>query len=189
MTVGILALQGDFAKHHEVFARLGVQARDVRTISELQEVSGLVIPGGESTTLTKLISADLRAALCEFALTKPVWGTCAGMIMISKSEPDALVRPLRLLDIRVNRNGFGRQLHSFEANVDVAAALGQPELALNGIFIRAPRIEAIGADCEPFAWLEDEVVGVRAESIMASSFHPELSGDDRVHRYFVSLCR
>lgn len=190
MTIGILALQGDFAKHHEAFARCGVKSSEVRTNFDLQGIAGLVIPGGESTTLTKLMTDELRAGLIQFAESKPVWGTCAGMIMISQTESDVRVKPLGLMDIRVNRNGFGRQVHSFESPVRISEEMSpENKSAFDGIFIRAPRLESIGKKCIPLAWLGEEVVCVREKNYLASSFHPELTHDERLHRYFISLCR
>lgn len=188
MIIGLLALQGDFALHHAALGRLGVESRDVRVPDELAPLSGLIIPGGESTTMTKLLTDDLRRALNDFAKTMPVWGTCAGMIMISQTLTDARVKPFGWMNLQVDRNGFGRQVHSFEEPIKLAPELGGGE-PLNGIFIRAPRVLSYGSDCKPLAWLAQEVVALQSGNFLATSFHPELAGDDRMHRYFCSLCR
>ncbi|MBI5059635.1 pyridoxal 5'-phosphate synthase glutaminase subunit PdxT [candidate division KSB1 bacterium] len=184
-TVGLLALQGDFAKHRERFEHLGVRVREIRTETELAGVAGLVIPGGESTTLTRLMTVPLRSALDEFAKSHAVWGTCAGMIMLSRGVADPRVAAFEWMDFEVDRNGFGRQLHSFEADLRVDPELGSG--TLHGVFIRAPRIRTYGPDCRPLVWYEAEPVCIRQGRILATSFHPELTADDRLHRYFLSL--
>ncbi len=185
--VGILSLQGDFEKHRKMFAVLGADAREVRVPSDLNGLSGLVIPGGESTAMTKLMSPALRAALLDFVQAKPVWGTCAGMIMLSKDVSDPRVQPLGVMDIDVDRNGFGRQVHSFEADLRVSPDIGQPDAPLHGVFIRAPRLRGFSPDVRPLVWLNDEPVCVRQANCLASSFHPELTEDARLHRYFLSM--
>jgi pyridoxal 5'-phosphate synthase pdxT subunit len=187
VTVGLLALQGDFAAHRARFVGLGVDVREVRTQADLDGTSGLVIPGGESTTLTKLLTVSLRDALNDYALGHAVWGTCAGMIMLSRGVDDPRVRSFGWMDIVVDRNGFGRQVHSFEAELRVAPAIGGD--SLHGVFIRAPRIRTLGKECEPLVWLGDEPVCVRQGRLLASSFHPELTADDRMHRYFLTMAR
>ena len=185
--VGILALQGDVERHRAKFAALNVETRDVRMPDDLQALSGLIIPGGESTTMTKLLSSELRAALLVFVQVHPVWGTCAGMIMLSKDARDPRVQPFGLLDIDVDRNGFGRQVHSFEADLLVSPALDQPEVPLDGVFIRAPRLRGFASDVTPLVWLGQEPVCVRQNNVLASSFHPELTDDARLHRYFLTM--
>jgi 5'-phosphate synthase pdxT subunit len=187
MTVGVLALQGDFEKHTRAFESLGVDAREVRTAQELNGLSGLVIPGGESTTMTKLLLPELREALMEFCRTHPVWGTCAGMIMLSRDVSDVRVKPLGFLNAEIARNGFGRQVHSFEAELKVAAEIPEPEKPLHGIFIRAPRLLSLGAGVKPLVWLGEEPVCIRQDHFLASSFHPELTGDLRLQRYFLKM--
>ena len=185
--VGVLSLQGDFEQHRVKFAALGAEAREVRTADDLKQVSALVIPGGESTAMTKLMSPELRAALQDFVMVKPVWGTCAGMIMLSQDASDPRVQPLGAMEIDVDRNGFGRQVHSFEADLRVSPDLGEPEQPLHGVFIRAPRLRGYAPNVKPLVWLGDEPVAVRQDNRLASSFHPELSEDDRLHRYFLSM--
>ncbi len=187
MRIGLLALQGDFAMHHEMFRSLGAETAEVRTETELNSVDALVIPGGESSTMTKLLSNELREELQRFGKSHAVWGTCAGMIMISQSPSDARVKPLGWMSFTVSRNGFGRQVHSFEADLDLAERIEDSYLFFHGVFIRAPRILEISNDVTPLAWLEDEVVCVQQGNWMASSFHPELTDDPRLHRYFLSL--
>jgi pyridoxal 5'-phosphate synthase pdxT subunit len=185
--VGALALQGDFAQHVRTFRSLGAEAREVRTADDLADLAGLVIPGGESTTMTKLLTPDLRAALEAFCRAHPVWGTCAGMIMLSREAADPRVRPFGFLDVDIERNGYGRQVHSFEADLRAAPELGDPDRPLHGIFIRAPRLTRLGPDVVPLIWLDDEPVCVRQGHFLASAFHPELTGDTRLPRYFLSL--
>jgi pyridoxal 5'-phosphate synthase pdxT subunit len=185
--IGVLALQGDFEKHTRKFAELDVATRAVKTPADLEGLSGLVIPGGESTTMTKLMVPELRSALLKFCETRAVWGTCAGMIMLSRDASDPRVQPLGLLDVEIIRNGYGRQVHSFEAELRVAEEVGEPQKTLHGIFIRAPRLKRLGKNVRPLVWLGDEAVAVRQDHFMASAFHPELTDDARLHRYFLTM--
>jgi len=137
--------------------------------------------------MTKLMSPELRMAVLEFVRSRPVWGTCAGMIMLAKDASDPRVVPLSLMDIDVDRNGFGRQVHSFEASLRVSPELGDQEKRLHGVFIRAPRLRGFAADVRPLVWMDEEPVCVRQKNCLASSFHPELTDDDRVHRYFLAM--
>jgi 5'-phosphate synthase pdxT subunit len=185
--IGVLALQGDFEKHVRAFEAAGAEAREVRTAQELEGLSGLIIPGGESTTLTKLLLSELRDSLMAFCRTHPVWGTCAGMIMLSKDASDPRVNPLGFMDIEIIRNGYGRQVHSFEAELRVSNEVGHPESPLHGVFIRAPRITGMQETVRPLAWLGNDPVCVVQGHFMASAFHPELTDDLRLHKYFLSL--
>jgi len=185
--VGVLALQGDFERHRAALTAAGADSREVRTAEDLQGISALIIPGGESTTMTLLLDAGLREPLMEFCREHPVWGTCAGMILLAKSAGDPRIRPLELMDVEINRNGFGRQVHSFEAELRVSEELGEVERPLRGVFIRAPRITKLGRDVQTLAWLEGEPVCVRQDHFLASSFHPELTDDVRLHRYFLLM--
>lgn len=185
--MGVLALQGDFAKHRAALRALGVESREVRTAAELEGLSAIIFPGGESTTMTLLLDAGLREPLREFSRDHPVWGTCAGLIMLAKSSDDPRIRPLGFMDIDVARNGFGRQVHSFEANLRVADEIGDPERPLQGVFIRAPRLRNYGSTVHPLLWLGEEAVCVRQDHFLASSFHPELTDDLRLHRYFLTM--
>jgi len=189
--VGVLALQGDFAEHIAMLRRLGVDAREVRLPAELERLGGLIIPGGESTTIGKLATDfGLMEPLRHFGANKPIWGTCAGAIFLSKDIQRE--QPLLgLMDITVTRNAFGRQVDSFEVLLDVPAlaALNKEKAPFHAIFIRAPLIESIDAeDVEVLAKLDDgTIVAARQGHLLATSFHPELSEDDRFHRLFLSM--
>ena len=191
MKIGVLALQGDFDEHIAVLRRLGVETREVRLPEELEGLDGLIIPGGESTTIGKLaIDFGLVDPLRSFGNEKPVWGTCAGAIFLSKDIQHE--QPLLgLMDITVSRNAFGRQVDSFEIDLDVPALarVDKQNQPFNSVFIRAPMIESVNADdVEVLAALEDgAIVAVRQGHLMATSFHPELSEDDRFHKYFLLL--
>ena len=187
--IGVLALQGDFAEHISAFRRLGVAAREVRRPEELSGLNGLVIPRGESTTLGRLMSEfSLLDPLRELAQNSfPIWGTCAGLIVLARRASDLDWPTLAALDIAVRRNAFGRQVDSFEADLAVPA-LGAT--AFHAVFIRAPIVEEIGAGVEVLATLEDgKAVAVRQGNALATAFHPELTEDDRFHRYFLEIVR
>jgi 5'-phosphate synthase pdxT subunit len=172
--VGVLALQGDFEAHAKVLAELGAEARGVRTPADLEGLDGLVIPGGESTTMTLGIEREgLAEPLREFVRGgRPTLGTCAGLIMLDRDHLD-------LLDVRVRRNAFGRQLHSFEAVLDFK---GGP---LTAVFIRAPWVEERGDDVEVLAEVDGHPVAVRQGNILAVAFHPELADERRLHRWLL----
>ena len=190
MKIGVLALQGDFAEHLAVLSRLGVQASAVRLLADLEGLDGLIIPGGESTTIGKLaVDFGLIEPLRAFGKAKPIWGTCAGAIFLSKDARRA--QPLlSLMDITVERNAFGRQVESFEAELDVPAlkevdATNQP---VHAVFIRAPLIEKVSGAAQGLASLPDgRIVAAQEGHLLATAFHPELTGDDRFHRYFLKL--
>jgi 5'-phosphate synthase pdxT subunit len=179
---GVLALQGDFAAHLVLFSALGAEARPIRRARELEEIDGLVIPGGESTTLAKLIDTlELREPLREFASSKPVLGTCAGAILLARKLTNSGgVEPLGVMDIDVERNGFGRQIDSFEDEIGLADALAS-EGPARGVFIRAPRIRRVGKGLEVLAVYGQEAVVVREGRHLALTFHPEINGDPRWH--------
>lgn len=191
-TIGVLAVQGDVREHVRMLDGLGVQAITVRRTSELDACDGLVIPGGESTTMAKLartfdLFEPIRQRVTEGL---PAFGTCAGMIMLADRIEDGAAGQETLggLDITVRRNAFGRQVDSFEADLAVAG-LAAP---VHAIFIRAPWVESVGPDVDVLARVEDgpaagRIVAVRQGSLMATSFHPEVGGDARVHRLFVDL--
>ncbi len=191
MKIGVLALQGDFDEHIAVLRRLGVETREVRLPEELEGLDGLIIPGGESTTIGKLaIDFGLMDPLRSFGNEKPVWGTCAGAIFLSKDIQHE--QPLLgLMDITVSRNAFGRQVDSFEIDLDVPALarVDKQNQPFNSVFIRAPMIESVNDDdVEVLAALDDgTVVAVQQGHLLATSFHPELSEDDRFHKYFLLL--
>jgi 5'-phosphate synthase pdxT subunit len=193
MRIGVLALQGDFVEHIEILRRAGAVGIEVRLPRDLAAIDGLIIPGGESTTIGRLaVLYDLIEPIRRLAETKPVWGTCAGAIFLSKDVHQR--QPvLGLMDIVVRRNAFGRQVDSFEIDLDVpalaAAGTGQSR-PFHAIFIRAPVIERVGADAEVLARLPDgRIVAAREGRLLATSFHPELTRDDRFHRYFLTLGR
>ncbi len=185
--VGVLGLQGDFAEHLRTLRELGVDAIDVRRPAQLDEVDALIIPGGESTTIGKLAKRyDILPKLQErVAEGMPVWGTCAGAIFLAKDVPGHPHPVAALMDISVERNAFGRQLDSFEEDLDVKGMGGKP---YHAVFIRAPKITRTGKGVETLATLGDgTVVAAREGNLLATSFHPELTRDDRFHRYFLSL--
>ncbi|MFQ6615928.1 MAG: pyridoxal 5'-phosphate synthase glutaminase subunit PdxT [Fidelibacterota bacterium] len=185
-TIGVLGLQGDFERHQAVFAHLEVSPRKVRYPGDLEGCQALIIPGGESTTISRLLDfIGLRDTILEFAKVHPVLGTCAGMILMAREVNDARIRPLGLMDIEVERNAYGRQVESFTAAVDFHAN-GQRE-ALKGIFIRAPRIKSVGDRVEILASLHGEPVFVRDGHHLATAFHPELSDSMTIHSYLLTL--
>lgn len=183
--VGVLALQGAFREHIVALEALGAATVAVRLPDQLEGCAGLVIPGGESTAIGKLMETYgfYEAVARRHAEGMAIWGTCAGAILLAKTVLDALPgqRSLALMDIDVRRNAYGRQVDSFEAELDVAG-LDQP---FTGVFIRAPWIEAVGAGVEVLARHGDRIVAAREDDLLATTFHPELTGDVRVHRLFV----
>lgn len=183
--VGVLALQGDFPMHEKRLRELGCAVTQVRMPHDLENLDALVWPGGESTTMTRVMSDELRTALTEFCKGHSVWGTCAGMIMLSHTDPDPRVKTLELADVHVNRNGWGRQVHSFEGELRVIPELEEKTPAV-GLFIRAPRITRMGKNAKAIAWYGDEPVAVVCENFLLTTFHPELTDDDRFHRLFLS---
>ena len=186
-TVGVLALQGDFLEHCTALRSLGVCAVEVRRADQLDAVDALIIPGGESTSMAKLMDAyALRDSLRTFADSgRPLWGTCAGLILLASRLTEDRPEPLGLMDIAVRRNGFGRQVDSFETDLDIAGVDGGP---LHAVFIRAPRIVETGPAVRTLASLADGApVVVRQGNLLASAFHPELTGDARMHGYFVGM--
>lgn len=190
LRIGVLALQGDFAEHIVMLRRLGVEAVEVRLPEQLTMLDGLIIPGGESTTIGKLaVDFNLLEPLRAFGKQKAIWGTCAGAIFISK-DAHRQQPLLGLMDITVERNAFGRQVASFEVDLDVPAlsAVSPENNPFHAIFIRAPLIESVGEGAQILAALEDgRIVAAQQGHWLATSFHPELTGDDRFHRYFLRL--
>ncbi|WP_405596100.1 pyridoxal 5'-phosphate synthase glutaminase subunit PdxT [Streptomyces sp. NBC_01410] len=188
--IGVLALQGDVREHLIALAAADAVARPVRRPEELAEVDGLVIPGGESTTMSKLaVLFGMMEPLRErIAAGMPVYGTCAGLIMVADKilDPRSGQETLGGIDMIVRRNAFGRQNESFEAAVEVAGVDGGP---VEGVFIRAPWVESVGAQAEVLAEHGGHIVAVRQGNVLATSFHPELTGDHRVHGLFVDMVR
>ncbi|MBU0983567.1 MAG: pyridoxal 5'-phosphate synthase glutaminase subunit PdxT [candidate division Zixibacteria bacterium] len=184
--VGVLALQGDYERHQHQLGLLRVKNRLVRLPADLTEIDSLIIPGGESTTMDILLDRfHLREPLTEFGRSHPVYGTCAGMIMVATSIRDnqAGVKPLGLIDIEVVRMGYGRQVHSFEEILPVS--LGNGTSSLTATFIRAPRIARTGPDVTVLASYKDHPVLVRRDNVLAGSFHTELDDDTTLLRYFI----
>ncbi len=184
-TIGVLALQGDFREHRQVLERLGAVVPEVRLQKDLEGLDGLIIPGGESTTIVRLMrTSDLLEPLRKLAADGfPIWGTCAGMILLAKRLDDTGMPALEAMDIAVRRNAFGRQVDSFEADLPVPV-LGDPPF--HAVFIRAPIIEDIGPRVEVLARLPDGTpVAARQGRLLATAFHPELTRDDRFHRFFL----
>ena len=187
MEVGVLALQGDFAEHIAVLKRLGVTGREIRLPEQLEDINGLIIPGGESTTLSRLMSIySMREPIERMSRQgKAIWGTCAGMIMVAQEITEEDPVPLKLMDIGVLRNGFGRQVDSFEQDLQVIDLGPTP---FHGVFIRAPVITRVGREVKVMATLPDgQPVAVRQGNLLATSFHPELTADNRLHQYFLDL--
>ncbi len=185
MKVGVLALQGAFAAHARTLRALGAEPQEVRQPGDLAGVDALIMPGGESTTMSMLLdSSGLRAPIAtRIAEGLPVFGTCAGLILLAAVVLDGRAdqSSFGVLDVDVRRNAFGRQVDSFEADLDVAGF----DAPFHGVFIRAPVVERAGSDVEVLASLRDTPVLVRQGAVLAASFHPELSGDDRVHELFL----
>jgi pyridoxal 5'-phosphate synthase pdxT subunit len=178
MVIGVLALQGDFEAHGKMLRDLGADVREVRVPGDLEGLDGLIIPGGESTTMTLGIEREgLAEPLREYCRSgAPVFGTCAGMIMLDRSH-------LGVLDIECRRNAFGRQIRSFEANLQIE---GKP---VRAVFIRAPWVEVCGEDVEVLAAVDGHPVAVRQDNLLAVSFHPELAGETRLHELFLTSAR
>ena len=185
--IGVLALQGDFAAHSRALEQLGAEVRVVKKACELDELSGLVVPGGESTTLIKLIDAsDLWEPLRQFAETgRPIFGTCAGLILLARNVTNPPQKSLGLIDVTVERNSYGRQRESFEATGRFSPNGHQIDLPM--VFIRAPRITELGPEVTSLATCESDCVIARERNILVASFHPELSGGTEVHRYFLEM--
>jgi 5'-phosphate synthase pdxT subunit len=185
MQIGVLALQGAFAAHSDCLTSIGVQSVEVRNPEQLNSVDALLMPGGESSTMSQLLESSglFDPIASRIAEGMPVFGTCAGMILLASEILDGRSdqRNFSAIDISVRRNAFGRQVDSFEATIN--SSVGD----FHGVFIRAPRIERVGDDVEVLGSINNEPVLVRQGSVLAASFHPELSNDARLHEYFVSI--
>lgn len=192
MKIGVLALQGDFAEHIVMLRRLGVETAEVRLPSHLNDLDGLIMPGGESTTIGKLaVAYDLMDPLRDFGRSKAIWGTCAGAIFLSRdARRDQPL--LGIMDITVIRNAFGAQVDSFEADLDIEmlkTATGS-SLPYHAVFIRAPIIESVNGNARAISTLPDgRIVAALENKLLATSFHPELTGDTRFHELFISICK
>jgi 5'-phosphate synthase pdxT subunit len=187
--VGVLALQGDFEAHSRALARAGAEPVLARTASDLKELDGLVIPGGESTTMLKLLNAEgMVEPLIEFGRTRPIFGTCAGAILLASEVTHPAQQSLALMDLTVERNGYGRQIDSRVAQLTPEPAFAQRTHAgdLEAVFIRAPIIRHVGPDARVLASYQSDPVLVEQGRHLVATFHPELSSDSRVHELFVS---
>ena len=192
MKIGVLALQGDFLEHKVILQKLGVDPVEVRLPKDLAGLSGLIIPGGESTTIGKLaVAFGLIEPLQQFAREYPVWGTCAGAIFLSQhAKKDQPL--LKMMDITVERNAFGAQVDSFEADLDIAELKQSTgtDAPFRAVFIRAPIIESVSGNARVLSRLPDgRIVAAIEGHLLATSFHPELTNDTRFHQYFLSLCK
>lgn len=187
MKIGVLALQGAVAEHIRSLQLAGAEAVSVKRVDELGELDGIVIPGGESTTIGKLMRKyDFMDALKQFsALGKPMFGTCAGLIVLAERIEGQEEAHLALMNMTVCRNAFGRQKESFETDLDIQ---GVPE-PVRAVFIRAPLIESVGEGVEVLSVYNDEIVAARQQHLLACSFHPELTDDYRLHQYFVDMVK
>ena len=185
MKIGVLAIQGDFAAHRRALSRLGVDAIEVRREADFGEIDGLIIPGGESTTMLKFITEEnLSGTIERFARDgKPVFGTCAGAILLAREVKNPCQPSLALIDIAVERNAYGRQVDSFIASADVSIEGGP----LEAVFIRAPKIATVGPNVKTLATLRGEPVLVREANVLAATFHPELTLDTRAHSLFIAM--
>ena len=185
--VGVLALQGDYAEHIEMLESNGANVSEIRLPEQLDEIDGLIIPGGESTTIVQLIDIyNFRNKLVDMASEGfPIWGTCAGMIVMANELTDKRPSPLQLMDIKVSRNAFGRQIDSFEENIIFSVVEGK----IPAIFIRAPIVIDTSPDVEILSVVEhlSKPVAVKQGNLLATSFHPELTNDSRIHKYFLSM--
>ena len=187
MKVGVLAVQGDFAEHISVLKRLAVTTVEVRLPEELDGLDALIMPGGESTSFSRLMGVySLKEPIKEMARAgMPIWGTCAGMIMMARELAEAAPIPLGIMDIQVVRNSFGRQIDSFEADIQVPSLGSAP---FHTVFIRAPAVSGVGKDVQVLARLPDgQPVAVQERKLLATAFHPELTNDLRFHQYFLRL--
>lgn len=187
LVIGVLALQGGFSKHAEMLQSLGVSVIEVRKPADLIACDALVIPGGESTTMMKQIKfIDFGNVFLDFCRYKPVFGTCAGLILMSQTTVNDIMEPFKLLDIDVERNAYGRQAQSFQTELDIQLKPCQSK-QIPAIFIRAPRIKRVGDQVKVLASINLEPVLVRQGFHLGATFHPELTADQTVHAYFLSL--
>lgn len=183
-TIGVLALQGDFALHQESLEKIGVKTKTVRGPEELKDCDGIVLPGGESTTFVKLLKkTGLFEAVQNFAENRAVMGTCAGLIALANRLSNNTMETLGLIDMEVERNAYGRQVDSFVDKVKISVFLDKPEF--EGVFIRAPKILSIGRSVKDLGFHGHDIVMARNDRILVTTFHPELTRDLRIHRYFI----
>jgi pyridoxal 5'-phosphate synthase pdxT subunit len=189
ITIGVLALQGAFAKHIEMLTKLGIHAIEVRRVQELEQCDALIIPGGESTTIMRHIDYNgMRDALNEFFEKKPAFGTCAGLILMSQKILSHEMKPFKLIEISVERNAFGSQAESFRSEIEMRLTTGKPQ-TFSALFIRAPRIRDVSPNVQVLAEYENEPILVRQGYHLAATFHPELTDDPAIHTFFVNLVK
>ena len=184
--VGVLELQGDFGLHHKILQELGYDSYSVKESADLESLDGLIIPGGESTTMSLLIdSFNLRKSILDFSKENPILGTCAGLILMANDLKEDIPNPLSLMNINVSRNAYGRQIDSFKDLINFSFDTENP---FPGVFIRAPKILNIDENVDVICTLNDgEIVGVKQGKKLGTSFHPELTTDNRFHKYFIDL--
>ena len=187
MKIGVLAMQGAYAEHISILKNLEVDTVEIRNKEDLKEIDGLIIPGGESTTMGKLIrTLDIYDDLKEKIESElPVWGTCAGMILLARSIYEDDTKHLATMDIEVKRNAYGRQLGSFDTKSFVKGIGEDVEM----VFIRAPYIESVGNNVEVLSVVDGNIVAAKENNMLVTSFHPELTGDNRVHKYFIDMVK
>ena len=186
--IGVLALQGDVREHVETLKKLGVEPVEVRTIEDLKGLSGIIVPGGESTTIGRIMveSGMLDGIRSFFYKGGPVWGTCAGMVLAASATTGPRQPMLGLMNALVERNGFGRQVHSFEKDLEIEGF----DAPFTGVFIRAPFFEDVGPGVEVLSEIDGRVVAAKGENILVTAFHPELTDDTRFHEYFLrEVCK
>ena len=183
--IGVLALQGDFKEHINCLNKLNVYAEEIRNPNQVKKLDGLVIPGGESTTISKLIKIfDFEKVIRDHVKEKKaLWGTCAGMIILAKTLTEITPKPLGLIDIEVSRNWFGRQIDSFEKDINIVGL----ETPFRAVFIRAPIIKKVGDDVSVLGEENGYPIAVKSGNILATAFHPELTGDLRIHNMFINM--
>lgn len=188
MEIGVLALQGAFREHCKLLKDCGVEGREIRKPEHLEGIEGLIIPGGESTTIGKLmVDFGLMEPVRKMALEGlPIFGTCAGLVLMAKEIQGSNQPRLGLMDIEVVRNGFGRQIESFEADLEISAV---GIVSFRGVFIRAPYISRVSPNIGILATFEDKIVFARQGNFLACAFHPELTDDTRVHKYFLDIVK
>jgi len=185
LKVGVLSLQGGYQKHIEILLDIGIDVKKVRYANDLKDIDGLIIPGGESTTFSKLIQKqNLHKKLLEFIEKKPIYGTCAGLILMSNNISNSIsVKSFNVFDITVSRNGWGRQIHSFIEEVDINGF----EQKFKAVFIRAPKILDLNKDVEILSTYMDSPIMIKKGKFLGTTFHPELTNDTRIHEYFIKM--
>jgi len=185
MIIGVLAVQGDFYKHIQTLNSLGTHALEIKSLKDLINCDGLIIPGGESTTILKLLTKiNLFKEIQKFGKKRPILGTCAGAILLADKVINPPMDSLKLIDIEISRNAYGRQIDSFIDRVEVS--INSKEEFIEGVFIRAPKILKIGKDVKPMGYHKGEIVFAESQNIIVSTFHPELTHNFLIHKYFLS---